>query len=1056
MVAAAGLFIALALGASSLRAQQLPVFPGDPTGPEDLAFTSLDASKDFTCGVTRAGNIRCWGDVRHAPIHAVGFKAVASGSLHACGLKADGTAQCWGQNWPQMVRGTGQVDVPTNEDGTSIAFASLDSNVSHTCGIRTDNDRVVCWGDDRFGQSSGESPRDPSIGDLEYDLAGSAFAQVDVGHDHTCGILKDGSEAGQVKCWGRDSGAVPTAYAAMTFRAVSTGWAYTCGIQDGQGQQTDGTLHCWGVSAHQDEIASRVIADIPSGVTFNSISVGFNYVCGVKSDGKVLCWGAGDTSDQAPAVVVPERWQNAAFSQVASGQVHACGILDGQGEQTEGQVVCWGAEFTYDPSSPQNGAHGRTTPPDYQYPVPDRTPLLTAGNHHNCALTAGKDVACWGAGPFGQPLLEGPFKDLSAGDLHTCAVRDNGRIRCWGLNNWLGSSGWAGGNLSPNLRDHTVRVENLTTAYTFGSVAAGWYHTCGILDGQGSQTEGQALCWGDNRFKQADVPVNEDSEPYTFSRLNAHWFHTCGILDGQGGQTEGKALCWGADFSGSLATPYASLAFGQATVPEDLEEVAFTAVSAGLFHTCAIRADNGQLACWGHATFAAVPEDLADVAFSRIAAAMRFTCGITQASRVKCWGQTGYFTDQPYLTHQFHVPDAYAALDFQSVATALYHVCATRTNGRIYCWGADGDPRTKPELEIYYGTRIVNTRQAWAPPSFRECVGTLPRVRLTAVPRSISESADSDKTVAVSADMDRSLDRAVIVRLAADPPPSQDTYNMPFSPLTIEAGETTSINAMIMYPNDNDVDEPDRVVKFSGTVYDEACGREWAVSPVTVTIIDDDGPRTRVVRPSPAPPGPTATPTPTPTPTANVPPPVINPPGPTATPLPTFTPPPPTLAPAPVSPPGPTARPEPTRTPREPATSTPTPTPTPQPGPRGPQGPAGQPGPKGPPGPSGEIGPPGLPGPVGQSGIPGREGLPGGRGQQGPKGPSGESGADGAPGADGPPGPAGLPGNPGPAGSLGAPGASWTGYVALLFVVAALLVVLVVTYLNRERYRRRR
>ena len=442
LLAVAGLTVGLVLSASSLLAQQLPVFPGDPTGPDDLAFTSLDASDDFTCGITRAGNIRCWGDVRHAPMHAVGFKDVASAKNHSCGLKPDGTAQCWGQNWPQMLRGTNQLVVPTDEDDAAIAFSSLDSKVSHTCGIRADNDRVVCWGDDRFGQSSGQSPRDPAIGDLTYDLSANAFAQVAVGYEHTCGILKGGNEAGQVKCWGTDAGEVPTEYATKTFRAISTGSTYTCGILDGQGEQTDGALHCWGANNLQDSLTSRVIADQPD-ATFASISVGYHFGCGVKTDGKAQCWGEGDTTDTAPPPLVPPRWQNATFSLVAGGRVHACGVLDGQNEQPEGRVVCWGAEFTHDPRSPQDGEHGRTTPPDYKYPVPARSPLLTAGNRHNCALTADRDVACWGAGMFGQPLLKGPFKSLSAGDLHTCAVRDNGRLRCWGLNNWLGASGEA-------------------------------------------------------------------------------------------------------------------------------------------------------------------------------------------------------------------------------------------------------------------------------------------------------------------------------------------------------------------------------------------------------------------------------------------------------------------------------------------------------------------------------------------------------------------------------------------------------------------------------------
>ena len=454
-------------------------------------------------------------------------------------------------------------------------------------------------------------------------------------------------------------------------------------------------------------------------------------------------------------------------------------------------------------------------------------------------------------------------------------------------------------------------MENLIDGYTFASVHAGWYHTCGILDGQNGQTAGQALCWGHNYFTQSDLPTKDNSQPYTFSHLSSLWFHTCGILDGQGGQAEGKLLCWGADFSSSLGAPYSQFDFGQATVPEELAEVPFTSVGVGLFHTCAIRADNKRLACWGHSTFATIPEDLTNVGFSSISATMRFTCGITQAARVKCWGQTSTSPEQPYRTNQFHVPPAYANLDFQSVATALYHVCATLTNGRIYCWGADADPRTE-ELEIYYGSTIINTRQAWAPPSFRECLDALPGVRLGAEPRTASESGES---ISVFAEMDRPVAGETVIRLTADPEPAPGFYNMPFGPLVIEAGKIASRNAMILTPHDNDVHEADRLVRVSGVAFDETCGTERDASKVTVTIIDDDGPRV-----PPAQPAATATSTPT-----SAPPPPQPPSTATATPTPTFT---PTATPTNTPTPTATVTPTPALTPTPTPTNTPTPTAT--------------------------------------------------------------------------------------------------------------------------------
>ena len=326
--------------------------------------------------------------------------------------------------------------------------------------------------------------------------------------------------AGQIKCWGRNGSGqapVPDEYAATTFRAVSAGEHYTCGLRAGAGAA--GKVKCWGDPSDAEN--SRVIAELPPAETFDSISVGRYHVCGVRTNGTPLCWG-GKNSTDAPGEVtfrrdygqadMPEDLRDATFSQVSSAVDNTCGILDGQGAQTEGEVVCWGAEFTHDPLSPQKAGHGRTTPPDYTNPVPYPVSLLDAGYYHNCALTVDQDVACWGGGLFGQALLKGPFKALSVGALDTCAVRENDRLRCWGFNNYLGASGWTA-NPSTFLADNTAMVENLTTSYTFGSVAAGVLHTCGVLDGQNRQTDGQALRWGETVSARRQCPQKRTPNP---------------------------------------------------------------------------------------------------------------------------------------------------------------------------------------------------------------------------------------------------------------------------------------------------------------------------------------------------------------------------------------------------------------------------------------------------------------------------------------------------------------------------------------------------------------
>ena len=289
-------------------------------------------------------------------------------------------------------------------------------------------------------------------------------------------------------------------------------------------------------------------------------------------------------------------------------------------------------------------------------------------------------------------------------------MRDSGHVICWGFNNDLQASG---SSLSSGIPE-SKRVENLTTDYTFKSVSASYVHTCGILDGETTgQPDGEVLCWGHNANGQATPPAGA-----TFSQLSVGLYHGCGLLDAQDGQSARRAVCWGADNNldendNVVPTIYrfdTKADFGQADIPAKLADKEFTSISAGRYHTCAVRSDNGAVECWGDAEATKIPTQLSDERFSSVSVSSLalFTCGITEGNRVRCWGPG----------EQHHVPEDYVDAEFASVSASGWHVCATTANGRVFCWGADADTST-PEIDIYKGSTIVNTRQAWVPRSFR-------------------------------------------------------------------------------------------------------------------------------------------------------------------------------------------------------------------------------------------------------------------------------------------------------------------------------------------------
>ncbi len=726
---------------STATAQTVPrgIYPGDPVSAADEVFVSLDTSEDATCGVTAANNIRCWGANRFAPMWAGGFTDVAVGQSHSCGLKLDGTVQCWGVN----SFGANMLSPPT-DNGSPIKFKSIDSNTYHTCGIRADNDGLVCWGYDGNGQVSGT--RGDSTGLYTsplplfraYDYSNDAFAKISASNRHTCGLLiaDPGDTSTNVRCWGSNDFAagravVPEIYLSTIFKDIDAGSDFNCGLIDGG--EDDGKAVCWGSdeygiigTALGSVDPDRFIGE-PSADRFTKIASGWYHVCGIKTDATISCWGATKASGVSRAygqADVPIEHQSSTFSDVVSAEYHTCAILDGQNGQIEGDIVCWGTEIPYDPLSPQVVPDGRVFDPDHPYPPPHRFPQIGSGIYFNCGLSASRDLVCWGGSTLSPGIVDGPFKTLDMGERHVCAVRDSGRVNCWGYNNNLQASGWSF-PIRPEFRAQSQLVEDLTTDYTFKSVSASFFHSCGILDGRTpGQADGSVLCWGHNSNGQATPP-----EGMTFSFINAGWYHTCGLLDDQNGQLAGKAVCWGAENnldadSNVVRTVFSADSradFGQADVPPELENVPLSTISTSRYQTCGIRADNGRLVCWGLSELAEVPEEFAEESFSAVATSWQATCGIGSQSLVKCWGPDRWST----AVQQFRLPTDYAETRFVAISMGRRHACATKEDGTVICWGADADVST-PQLEIYRphdtvpgAFTIINTRQAWVPREFR-------------------------------------------------------------------------------------------------------------------------------------------------------------------------------------------------------------------------------------------------------------------------------------------------------------------------------------------------
>ena len=205
------------------------------------------------------------------------------------------------------------------------------------------------------------------------------------------------------------------------------------------------------------------------------------------------------------------------------------------------------------------------------------------------------------------------------------------------------------------LRSTEIAI-SAAPAAGFVAISAGYWHTCAIRAGSGA-----IECWGWNEYGQTDAPDG------SFTTVSAGGEHTCAIRVGSG-----AIECWGsneASYWNEETETFSMVRVGQATPPTG----SFTAVSAGVEHSCAIRESNSAIECWGENEYGQT--DAPDGSFTALSATSR-TCAIRDDGTIACWGFDD-FTPMP-------PPPG----SFTAISNGHEHSCAIRAeSGAIECWG---------------------------------------------------------------------------------------------------------------------------------------------------------------------------------------------------------------------------------------------------------------------------------------------------------------------------------------------------------------------------------
>ncbi len=361
------------------------------------------------------------------------------------------------------------------------------------------------------------------------------FAVIAPGSDNTCAITTDG----RLYCAGASYGpqAEPVSNA-LRFSSVSMGGDVTPTTHSfGCAVSATHAGYCWGNNT-AGELGSGELSGtrpnpfpVAGGISFQSISAGMDFACGVAMNGDAYCWGNGglgqlgggsQLSSLLPARVASDQ----KFVQIQAAKYHVCGLTVG------GEIYCWGRNELGSLGSGGTGPF-RAVPGLVTGGLKFKS--FTAHGGVTCGLTLEGKAYCWGNNTvltlgasttescYGQkpcssvPLAVNGDRDyvsIAASENAVCGVAADFQTYCWGLNQQAqfgipsdsfgcATSGAVGG----------CTVVPVPTVRGFKILFGGARNYCGL------DARGVGFCWGANDTNQLGhvTTVTSSSAPLQFT-----------------------------------------------------------------------------------------------------------------------------------------------------------------------------------------------------------------------------------------------------------------------------------------------------------------------------------------------------------------------------------------------------------------------------------------------------------------------------------------------------------------------------------------------------------
>lgn len=367
----------------------------------------------------------------------------------------------------------------------------------------------------------------------------------------------------------------------------------------------------------------------------------------------------------------------------------------------DGRLRCWGYNVYGQLGYGNVNSVGDNEPADFYGDVSLGADVLVpaTGTNFSCAVIVDGTARCWGganegrlgyadANDIGDDELPsaafaalpgggaisvgGTVSQLATGRGHTCALLDDGSVRCWGA----GVLGQTGHGNTDNVGDDELPsdVPPVSVGGTVTQIAAGWDHTCALLDG------GTVRCWGqgasgrlgygntnnigDNELPATagDIPLTNDGTAVV--QIDAGETHNCALFE------TGAVKCWGNGAQGQLGYGNTQT-IGDDETPDTVGYVdvggVVTQIVLGNAHSCALL-EGGTIRCWGDGASGRLgygntidigddetPAAAGDIdiggTVTQIQAGNLFTCALLDTHQVRCFGdsqfgQLGYGNSQ--------------------------------------------------------------------------------------------------------------------------------------------------------------------------------------------------------------------------------------------------------------------------------------------------------------------------------------------------------------------------------------------------------------------------